>query len=529
MLALGSFLAVLGPSSAGRASVNEVPAPTIVVVPFDADGSLSDLGYALGLRALGILRAVGGTNLVHPRILDAVEVRYDYQLSRLSPRRRRARLGRLVAADYVLHGSLDASETHLKLSLSGKGGTTNIALRAPTFDALMSKLPVGVTSLLKRSRAVQSAAPPAPSRISPLTSSHQAMLDHAACHRALVQHPLGITFPIVVDESAIRLAMDFCESALIRDPMLESARADLALAHALVGERKEAERLLFDLKDSPSVLPMYWMARFWILSRYYDHELALESLRDSLRTYPGFMLGRGYLGEALLALGRYDEAKAVFDDYLRRCPRQSYVMGQIALVLGRANRHEEAIGWSRRALRTSPGDSGLEKRLGQRLLDAGRNEEAVAHLERVIEKRQAGASVHLSLGRARLAMGDRTGAERQIRLGLAKARGPSGWRNRGRARYQLARLWLEAGSPENAVRQIRQALLEGYVDRNALRQTPLKSLQNRVDYRDLKKLKPRRQLIPNYVSPLGRVGSSAQLEPRSSFERKTDRKVLERL
>ena len=43
-----------------------------------------------------------------------------------------------------------------------------------------------------------------------------------------------------------------------------------------------------------------------------------------------------------------------------------------------------------------------------------------------------------------------------------KSSSPSEWRTRGRARYDLAKLWMRMDNPDNAIRQLRMAVREGF-------------------------------------------------------------------
>lgn len=535
-LALAVLLLCAQPRAA-RAELDAPPptstaTPTVVVFPLDVKDALSDLGFALGLRTLGVLRAAGGTNLVHPKMLERVVGRYEHLVARLPPHQRRARLGEVLGTDYVVHGTLDERRSKLEITVaevpSGQV-LSRVRARVRNFESVLNALPETTMAALQKAGVLIGVAVPDPTFIAPSTRYRQAMLDHAACHRALIRQPLGISRPIVVDQSAILLAMDFCQEALDRDPDFESARADLALAHAFLDEKREAERMLINLREAPAILPMYWLARFWVLSRYYDPALALESLERALEVHPGFMLGRGYLGEALLAMGRPEEAIEVFRTYLERCPRQSYVMAQIGVAASRAGRPSLGIEWTERALEVTPNDPELLAKVAARQMDAGLHDAARNHLEEVIARGGARGRLHLQLGRAHLALGELPLAERQIRQAIAKSPGARGWRTRGRARYELARLWTRAKSPANAIRQLRQALLEGYLDLDGVQDRVLAPLQRHRDYNKLRRTKPRTGAAPTFVSPLGRVSSAARLELRTRFERRTDRKILERL
>lgn len=531
---LALAVTLLSGSLASRAATaaDEAP-PTFLVLPLEAEGASSDLGFGLSLRILATLRAVGGSNLVHPKMLARVEERYDHRLDKLNEAGRRRLLGEVLGADAVLYGTSDKDLRRLELRLETVHGDNGKPLmevvRGDGFSALVAALPEATLALVKKAGHLEERALPSADRVALATGSRQALIDYASCHRMMIRQPLGIQNPVVVDESSVRFAMEECTAALAHEPKLWSAKADLALGHAFLGDKGAAERLLSELKDTPAFLPTYWLSRFWILSRYHDVRLALESLEQAIERHPGFMLGRGYLAEALLALGEPKKAIAVLEAYLARCPRQSYVMGQIGYAYAKAKDLPAAIEWTEKALARTPGDPELLMQMGSRLIDANRFGDAASVLARVVGEGGARGEVYLRLGYAHLMNGDFGKAEQLIRTAITKAEGPAEWRTRGRARYNLAQLWLRSGSPENAIRQLRQARLEGFIDEAALAGPALAPLKKHPDFKKLERTKPRPGSAPAYVSPLGRATSSASLELRGVRATSPDRKILERL
>ena len=241
------------------------------------------------------------------------------------------------------------------------------------------------------------------------------------------------------------------------------------------------------------------------------------------------MLGRGYLGEALVSLGQAEASEKVFRDYLTVAPRQSWVMGQVGYALSKQRKYEEAIEWTERGLRTRPGDAELLLQLASRFIDSGRYEEAVTLLKRVISEGGARGEVHLRLGYAYLKLDKLNEAEREMRTAILKAEGSAEWRTRGRGRYNLAQLWLESSAPNNALRQLRMAVKEGFKDRAALRHPSMAPLKKEPGYAELLEAEPREGIAPQFVSPLGETTESGELAPKTSGpSSKVDRDVLNR-
>lgn len=242
----------------------------------------------------------------------------------------------------------------------------------------------------------------------------------------------------------------------------------------------------------------------------------------ALKEHPGFTLARGYLAEALVTLGRPQEAISVYLEYLNQVPRQSHVMGQLGYAHAKAGDMEKSIEWTNRALRVTPSDPELLLQLGSRLVDVGRYDEAAVLLKRVIAEGGARGEVYLRLGYTYLKMGELLEAERELRTAIGKADGPGEWRTRGRARYNLAILWLLAGSPTDALRHLELAVREGFKDEKAFKALePLKDLRG---YSDVMAMKPPRGRA-KLVTPLGTISDAGEVE--GVPEREVDEEVLD--
>lgn len=533
-LLAASLLAV---ATVGAARAAPEPMPTVLILPAEGqDRALGDVGDAVQLRLLGTLRAAGGTNIVHPKMYLRVMERYAQRLSQVEEDKRIQALGEIVGADVVVTSVVRSSDEETVIALSavpiayeGLGGdvTRGRATGGALMDALTA-MPGPLLTLLKGTGRVPELEVPSTDQIGPVTDSKEALLEYAACSLALMAQPLGLRNPIVVDEALLSQSEELCRSALEHDGDFVDPHAELALIAALRGEREVAEAELRRARATKTFNSSYWLAKFWVLSRFYDVDLALESLRSAIEAHPGFMLGRGYLGEALIALGRAEASEKVFRDYLAAAPRQSWVMGQIGYALSKQRKYDKAIEWTEKGLRTRPGDAELLLQLASRFIDSGRNAEAVTLLKRVVSEGGARGEVHLRLGYAYLKLGKFNEAEREMRTAILKADGSAEWRTRGRARYNLARLWLESGSPSNAIRQLRMAVREGFRDRPALEHPSMAGLKKEPGFAQLLETEPREGIAPQYVSPLGKTSETGELVPNTQrTDQKVDRKVLE--
>jgi len=498
------------------------PMPTVLVLPAEGEGrALGDVGDAVQLRILGVLRAAGGMNVVHPKMYLRVMERYAARLSRVEDEKRIQALGEIVGADVVVSSLVRPREDETVIEIGatpvvyeGLGGdaTRGRASGSKLMDAL-NAIPGPMLTLLKGTGRVPERKTPDIEQVGPRTDSQEALLEYSACSVALMAQPMGLRNPIVVDEAVLDQAEELCRKAIAQDADFVDPHAELALIGALRGERQKAEAELRKAKTAKTFNSSYWLAKFWVLSRYYDVELALDTLEAAIDAHPGFMLGRGYLGEALVALGRPKAAQRAFERYLAASPRQSWVMGQIGYALSKQREYEAAIEWTEKGLRTRPGDPELLLQLASRFIDAGRHAEAVTLLKRVISEGGARGEVHLRLGYAHLKLGRYNEAEREMRTAILEADGSAEWRTRGRARYNLARLWLESGSPGNAMRQLRMAFKEGFRDPAALAHPKMAGLREHPGYEQLVGTAPREGISPEYVSPLGKTSEAGDLVP----------------
>ncbi len=510
---------------------------TVLVLPAEGEGrALGDAADAVQLRFQGVLRAAGGTNVVHTKMYLRVMERYARRLTDLDGDRRIQTLGEILGADVVVATTVRVAAPNTVLDIRAipviykdlSGSETRGQASAGSLLKALDQSPTTLLTLLKGTGRVPDLSTPEPEAIGPRTSSEPALLAYSACNIALMAQPLGLRNPVVIDDVVLSQSEELCREALAKDRTMEQAHAELALIHALRGEQEKAEAALKKAKKSRAFSTSYWLAKFWVLSRYYDVDLALTSLRKAIETNPGFMLGRGYLGEALIALKRPADAETVFREYLTAAPRQSWVMGQIGYALAKQKQYDEAIEWTEKGLRMAPGDPELLLQLASRFIDAGRYAEASTLLKRVVSQGGARGEVHLRLGYAYLKLGKFNEAEQEMIQAINKADSSSEWRTRGRARYNLAVLWLESDAPENALRQLRMAVQEGFRDKGALQARAMAPLRTKKQFQALMKAPPKTGIAPQFVSPLGTTSESGELIiDESKGKKKKNPKVLE--
>jgi tetratricopeptide (TPR) repeat protein len=272
---------------------------------------------------------------------------------------------------------------------------------------------------------------------------------------------------VVLDVESRVGAVKRCTAATQAAPQLKQAFAALGFARALVSEREEAEAALAAAK-STELIPYYVVGKFWVLSRFHDGAAAAAFLKEATAKSPGFLLGRGYLGEAFNALKRHEDALAVFEAYAADVPKQPWVRAQIGYTLARLGKVNDGIEASKDALSLAPDEVELSLELASRFIDAQRYEEAQRMLESRASDPNARGELLLRLGYAHLMLGQVEDAEKWIKLALERAQGPREWRTRGRARYDLARIAAKRGDKKTAIDELERAFSDGYKDSQKL-------------------------------------------------------------
>jgi tetratricopeptide (TPR) repeat protein len=417
-----------------------IGAPTVLVLPFEGKNELvGELGVAVQLRALGTLDAMSGMNVIHPKQLNRVTEHHTARFASLDDAAVKKELGTLLGADWILHGTIAHRPNGVELAFEvrspdGAKKAASTAMGATLVEAF-APFSKEIAAVLEKLGAHQGEADPA--LITPATANEKALAAYAACYRVMIEQPIGISTPALLDANRIDGAIRSCKQALELDKELEDAHAALGFLYALKEDRASAERHLAKVKDSKRFHSMYWLGKFWVVSRHHDVDAAVATLEQAIARHPGFLIGRGYLGDTLVTLQRYEPALATFQAYLQAVPKQPWVMGRVGYVQSKMGQLDPAIESTKQALRIAPSDSELLLEMASRLVDAKRYDEAITILKRIIAEGGARGEVHLRYGYALLKKGQLPAAERELNHAIRRATALSEWRTRGRARYDL--------------------------------------------------------------------------------------------
>lgn len=436
--------------------------PTVLILPFDQPAKAHrDLGFGVELKVTGALRALGGVNLVHPKIRDSVIRRHTATAALPAPERQQAYAG-FVGASWILTGQVvDAPKAKIVLRLAQAKGAKVIAeeTHGPTLAAAIGALPDAVRTLLNATDGGRRAytAP-----MTPATAQPEVLARLGTCYRMLNDQSVGIRKPALLNDERVFQAGNRCRAALRREPELAEAQAGLAMVDALEGRADDAKARLARIKDHPGFLAYYWVAKFWVLAKFFSPAQAVDALKAATERDPGFMLGRGYLGEALSVMSQHEQALSVYRAYLARVPEQPFVMTRIGHELARLGRHEAAIEASRKALRIDPDNAEARLQLGSRLIDGKRYDEAIDVLDGLVKNVDARGEIYLRLGFAQLRAQRLADAERSFRTALDKATEPQEWKTRGRAHYDLAKIHARQNKLDVALSDLKNAVDAGF-------------------------------------------------------------------
>lgn len=300
----------------------------------------------------------------------------------------------------------------------------------------------------------------------PMSESDDAVRAYARCYATLVKQPMGIDNPSILDSEAVKTAVTACREAVAADPKWPTPKAALALALAIDGSDAEAATLVADLKDDGDILPLYWIARFWLVTRYQSPDAGKAVLIEATGFRPGFGLAEMYLCELLLTLGQNEPGLKLCEAALASMPKAVFPELRVGKALSRLGRHDEAIARTKAAGARDPKSREAKLQLGSRYIDAGRLEEAIGVLEPLVQEANVRGETLLRLGYAYEETGQLDKALPMYERTITVATGPSEWRTKGRAYYDVAVIRAKAKEKDKATEALRQAWATGFRVRN---------------------------------------------------------------
>ncbi len=483
--------------------------------PSAADPAGKELALLIQARTTAVLATTDRYSDIHLKQILAMAAREGLDIEALDPKNS-DRAAKLLGAERIAWGQLERNEKGFKL----KAVVTDLKKLTRVEVQLGSDLAVGVeaaaTTLshaMLRVDGVSGFKTPPPVS----TKSDPAMQAFSHCYATVVRQPMGIENPAVLDGPELEVAITQCKEALVADPKFAPASAALGLAYAIVGNDTEALKVLTPLKGADLDQPMYWIARFWEVTRFQSNDAGEALLREAISKRPGFLLARAYLGELLDTLGKYDKAAAAWQEFATVAPTDPYVLGRWAKALARQGKHDDAIAMTKKALELEPKSREMRLQLASRYIDAGKLDEALPVLTALSDEPDARGEVLLRMGYAYYLKGSMDLAVPLFEKAVTRSKSPGEWRTRGRAQYDLALVHVKK-NPDKAEAALKASMLTGYRVKEV--DTSLQKIAQKIERAELSQVdkkgaKKASVVVPKEVSlfpidPFGEVDAAAK-------------------
>ena len=434
--------------------------PVLAVFPPAAvDPGGKELALLIQARTSAVLATTERYSDIHLKQILAMASREGLDIEGLEPKNS-DRAARLLGAERLAWGQLERNEKgfRLKAVVSDLKKITRVEVQLGSDLAVAVEAAAATIShAMLRVEGVTGFKTPPPVS----TKSDAAMQAFSHCYATVVRQPMGIENPAVLDAAELEVAITQCKEALTADPKFAPASAALGLAYAIMGNDVEALKALTPLKGADLDQPLYWIARFWEVTRYQSNDAGEALLREAISKRPGFLLARAYLGELLDTLGKHDKAAVAWQEFAAVAPADPYVLGRHAKSLARLGKHDEALELTKKALELEPRSREMRLQLASRFIDAAKVDEALPVLTALSDEPETRGEVLLRLGWAYYLKGSMDLAAPLFEKAIVRAKSPGEWRTRGRAHYDLALIHAK-NAPAKAEAALKASLLTGF-------------------------------------------------------------------
>jgi tetratricopeptide (TPR) repeat protein len=437
---------------------------TSVAVLLPVADAKAPVGMSLAMqeKATALLMATGRYNLVNARQVKAMAQRHRMSLNDFTDPNVARQAAERLGATLFVYAKLTSAKGGLTLDVSvGKRGEVKVTTASVTLPAADDKAvdQGGKALALELTKYDGSKAPEGDAQ--PASSKADAMRNYEACDARLIEQPVGIENPFVLNDAELKKAIASCETAVKMDPAFTAAWGALAFAAALAGDDGRAVSALTNVKPDAGHNPNAMAARFWLVSRYQTSDAAVTVLKESIAKEPGFLLARGYLGELYNALGRQEEAAKAWREYAAQSEGDAFVISRLAYTLARMGKTKEAATYAQQAMAYDPESYVLALEHASRLIDDNQVDKAIAVLTPLAQKKDAPPELVLRLGYAKMLKGDLEEAQRLMMQSVGMAKDPADWRTRARAHVNMAELFMKREAKDKAKIAVAEALNEG--------------------------------------------------------------------
>lgn len=436
------------------------------IPPAGSDDDTKALGLVLQVRTSEVLRATGLFNELHAKQMLSMAGAEAFKADTFGKDPAAdADVAWYLGADGFLSGKLDKGDKAYGFTGTwGLRGVPGIALKPVKLPATpVAALNAGIAELSKQMATMSKKKVGKWPDLTVGTANDEALLAYARCHAIVLRQSMGIENPVTLNADAVTSAIASCRKALELDPKFTAAKVALALAEAIEGSDTEATTLLSETGEVDSGL--YWVARFWLVTRYQSPEAGEGLLRQALEKRPGFLLAQIYLCEELTALAAYDKALKACEETAAITPKAVFPQLRVGKALARNGKLEEGLKKSVEALALEP--ASLKSReaslqLASRYIDASKPNDAVSILEQIASDEKARGEELLRLGYAYHLKGDEDAAKGLYEKAIARATSPGEWRTRGRGWYDLAVIHAKANQKEKARAALKESMKQGF-------------------------------------------------------------------
>lgn len=456
------------PAQAKKSARAKLSRTTIALAPFTT-GSTEEywfIGFALADVMQQRMSRAKNINTLSLKQWNAVLRDRDLPIGASQSDAELLRSGKLLGAKYVVSGAYQAKWPNLSVMMRVMDTHSGKVVHSATFKGHLERL-LEIEGLLSKDlfNWLKVKLPPAPVRHHSVYAFRAAMI----CKETAILQSLGPRSVPTLPAAAIWKAKAMCDQALAEDKTDVIALGALGVLRAAAGDNAGAEKELKKAVGYTRRTGYADLGLFWARFRQGKKDLAINDLRAAVEKSPGDLHARGVLGQALSEVKRYDEAKKVWETYLKLSPKHPFARTQLAHTLARLKDIDGAVAQVNLAIQAIPDDATLYVERASRQIDGKRWKDAEASLRQALKLDPNLALAYLRLGFVYLQTGQNKLAKPILQKALKAADMESEQGIRGVALFDLAKVSMRAGRKDEALSYLDQALSEGFTKANWLK------------------------------------------------------------
>jgi tetratricopeptide (TPR) repeat protein/TolB-like protein len=441
---------------------------TIAVAPLVTSGPAEHqwIGTALAAALVTRVAVLNELNTITLRQLESAmeEDNMEPGMAAQAPVVRK--LGRLLGADYIATGTVDAKPPQVEITLSVYEPFES---KEPVTHKLTGKIEKLIDLEAKLAEAFAGAigkkldTKPGHFGTKSLPAWRATVLAQIVLDaQGLSPKWADLSMPLQLKKPAIEAALADAKKGVELDPKFGEAWSTQGVALALLKQYKEATACFEKAVGSGyGTFPTALAGLAFVRMREGQFDEAARLLADAVVKRPGLLLMRGYLGEMYSLLGNHQMAMAVFDAYASAAPRQPWVLAQRGYAKTKSGDKKGAVADSEAAVKMVPESVALNVQLASRYIDVGDLASAEAALHKVEPIFPTETRIYVRLGYIYLLQGkdDLAIAASEKAVSLSKSRW--GERDRLYAHLNLARAYGHKGELDKSLQNLDQAVAAG--------------------------------------------------------------------